>query len=140
MSLLRWLIATSETLSAHRLLPGRTVLNRAAAEPLLVLFSDRRFPNPTVVGLDQPIGWPRTTPTSTTPHRPTDWLGETWVVAKLERTLGGLDGLVVDIHAPMSYIEPILDLLITAGAKLQTPLQGLPWDSWPDWYDRNTSE
>jgi len=48
VSLLRWLIATSETLSAHRLLPARTILNRAAAEPLLV-FSDRRFLPTTVV-------------------------------------------------------------------------------------------
>lgn len=89
--------------------------------------------------------------------RPTDWLAPydtdlndtspayrlawgTWVVAKLERTLGGIDGLVVDIHAPMSYIEPIGDLLTTAGAKLHTPLQELPSESWPDWYDRNMSE
>lgn len=44
VSMMRWLIATSETLSAHRLLPGRTILHRVAAEPLLVLFSDRKFP------------------------------------------------------------------------------------------------
>ncbi len=62
------------------------------------------------------------------------------MVAKLERTLGGIDGLVVDIHASMSYIEPIADFLITAGAKLHTALQELPSESWPDWYDRNMPE
>lgn len=92
-------------------------------------------------GLVRPTDWLAPYDTDLNDTSPTyRWAWGTWVVAKLERSLGGLDGLVVDIHAPMSYVEPILDLLINSGAELQTPLQDIPWDSWPDWYDRNMSE
>lgn len=60
-----------------------------------------------------------------------------WVVAKLARLYGNLVGAVVEIHAPLSYVEPIATPLETAGSALQLPLADVPWDEWAAWYRRN---
>jgi hypothetical protein len=63
-----------------------------------------------------------------------------WVVAKLVQDRGSLDGLVIEIHAPGSYIKPIAPPLQEAGAILQLPLAGVAWDEWPGWYQRFLAE
>ncbi len=84
--------------------------------------------------------------------RPTDWLAPydtdlndtsetyrrawgSWVVAKLEREMNGTVGLVIEVHAPLTYVEPIGQLLTSAGAELVLPLNEIPWEQWPSWYD-----
>lgn len=57
-----------------------------------------------------------------------------WVVAKLSRFCDGLNGLVVEIHAPRSYVYPIVAPLESAGATPQLPLDGVPWEDWARWY------
>ena len=59
-----------------------------------------------------------------------------WVVAKLTTICGDLDGLVVEIHAPQSYVDPISAPLAAAGATLQLPLAGVAWSEWSTWYRR----
>lgn len=85
--------------------------------------------------------------------RPTDWLAPydtdlsdmpeqyrlawgQWVVAKLSRFCDGLDGLVVEIHAPQAYVDPMVGPFESAGATLQLPLDSVPWGDWPHWYRR----
>ncbi len=63
-----------------------------------------------------------------------------WVVAKLAQVCGGLDGLVVAIHAPQSYVAPIAASLETAGSVLRLPLAEVDWDEWPAWYQRTLGE
>ena len=86
--------------------------------------------------------------------RPADWLAPydtdlsdmppdyqsawgTWAVAKLARLYGKLEGTVVEIHAPRSYVEPIAARLESAGSALRLPLVDVPWDEWAAWYRRN---
>ena len=86
--------------------------------------------------------------------RPADWLAPydtslddmppeylsawgTWVVAKLSRLYGNLNGALVEIHAPQSYIEPIAGTLMTAGARLRQPLADVAWSEWAAWYRRS---
>lgn len=57
-----------------------------------------------------------------------------WVVAKLTRFCGDTDGLVVEIHAPDSYVSPFGASLETAGAELRLPLAEVEWDEWAAWY------
>lgn len=88
--------------------------------------------------------------------RPNDWLAPydtdlndtsaayrrawgSWTVAKLDREVGGLTGVVIEVHAPASYVEPIHQLLTSAGAEIELPLMGVPWGSWLDWYDHELS-
>lgn len=88
--------------------------------------------------------------------RPTDWLAPydtdlndtsaayrkvwgAWVVAKLDRELGGLAGVAIEVHAPGSYVDPIYELLTGAGAVVVLPLKAIPWVGWPDWADRELS-
>ena len=59
-----------------------------------------------------------------------------WVAAKLTQDRGSLDGLVIEVHAPESYVEPIAGPLQAAGAILRLPLEGVAWDAWPNWYRR----
>lgn len=63
-----------------------------------------------------------------------------WVVAKLARICGGMDGLTVEIHAPQSYVAPIAVSLEAAGSVLQLPLAGVAWAEWPAWYRRSLGE
>lgn len=58
-----------------------------------------------------------------------------WVVAKLTKELAGLEGILVEVHAPASYVEPIKTPLAAAGAQLLLPLVNVKWEKWPDWYD-----
>lgn len=57
-----------------------------------------------------------------------------WVVAKLARFCGRLDGLVVEIHAPEAYVSPFAASLGVAGAELRLPLAEVEWDEWTAWY------
>ena len=59
-----------------------------------------------------------------------------WIVAKLDREAGGLDGAVIEVHAPDSYLGPIHRPLLRAGAAVVLPLKEVPYEEWPDWYDR----
>lgn len=58
-----------------------------------------------------------------------------WVVAKLSREFDGLEGALVEIHAPSGYVEPITAPLAAAGAQMTLPLANVSWEYWPDWYD-----
>ena len=60
-------------------------------------------------------------------------------MAKLDRELGGLVGVIVEVHAPAPYVEPIQPLLTSAGAEIELPLRDVPWAGWPAWYDRELS-
>lgn len=88
--------------------------------------------------------------------RPTDWLAPYdtdlhdtpadyrrawggWVVAKLDRELGGLAGATIEIHAPAGYVEPLRTPLTTAGAELRLPLADTDYQDWPAWYDHRLS-
>lgn len=93
---------------------------------------------------------------ASTVSRPSDWLAPYdtdvsgtsagyrrawggWIVAKLDREAGGLAGAVIEVHAPDSYVDPIRHLLTSAGAALELPLRNVPYDEWPDWYERQLS-
>lgn len=61
-----------------------------------------------------------------------------WVVARLEMVLGGLSGLVVEVHAGSDYVSPIRQGLETRGARVELPLEGLGSGETLAWYDRPT--
>jgi uncharacterized HhH-GPD family protein len=58
-----------------------------------------------------------------------------WVVAKLTRVLGSIDGLVVEVHAGTAYAGAIQEPLRRHGAVLLTPLAGLRRGEQLSWYD-----
>jgi len=59
-----------------------------------------------------------------------------WVVAKLERLEGCLEGRRIEIHAGQAYAGPLLPLLRAAGAHAVHVLAGLRQSEQLVWYDR----
>lgn len=59
-----------------------------------------------------------------------------WVVAKLERLEGCLEGRRIEIHAGNAYAGPLLPLLWAAGARAVHLLAGLRPSEQLAWYDR----
>ena len=62
-----------------------------------------------------------------------------WVVVRLDQLLGGLDGVVVELHAGESYVQPILAALERRGAMVERPLQRLTSGRWQGWYDAHNA-
>lgn len=58
-----------------------------------------------------------------------------WIVAKLDRLVGGVEGKTVEIHASPTYIEPIAAELSRLHATVIVPLADVDWDDHPGWYD-----
>ncbi|MGH3302352.1 MAG: DUF6884 domain-containing protein [Streptosporangiaceae bacterium] len=63
-----------------------------------------------------------------------------WVAAKLTRVRGPIDGLVIEIHAGMAYVDAIEEPLRRRGAVLLTPLAGLRRGEQLAWYDGRGEE
>jgi hypothetical protein len=56
------------------------------------------------------------------------------VASQLEQRLGVLAGRTFELHAGVTYVEPIRDALSTSGARLVTPLEGLGIGMQLHWY------
>ena len=63
-----------------------------------------------------------------------------WVVAKLTKVLGPIDGLVIEVQAGAAYVDAIDEPLRRHGAVLLTPLAGLGMGEQLSWYDRPGGE
>ena len=63
-----------------------------------------------------------------------------WVAAKLTRVRGSIDGLVIEVHAGMAYVDAIQEPLHRRGAVLLTPLAGLRRGEQLSWYDGSGEE
>jgi len=89
--------------------------------------------------------------------RPTDWLAPydtdlnaqtpqyrsawgAWIVAKLDRLVGGVERKTVEIHASPTYIEPIAAELSRLHATLVIPLADVDWDDHHAWYDEQLDD
>ncbi len=57
-----------------------------------------------------------------------------WVAARLELLMGGIVGKVVEIHASRAYVEAALPGLVTRGAEVILPLDGLAQGERLAWY------
>jgi hypothetical protein len=62
-----------------------------------------------------------------------------WVAARLEQEVSDVSGMVVEIHAGQSYLEPLSQPLRDLGVSIRTPLTGLSHGQRLAWYDARST-